>query len=71
MTFGLPKLGLRRSNTPGFLAARNENVSFTVGPLASPTSPRVDDTLYVVLEGGVPAPGAFTPVRQTFLTCCC
>ena len=38
----------------------NESVSFTMGPLATPPAGMLPDAMYVVLEGSVPAPGAFT-----------
>ena len=48
----------------------DESVSFTLGPLASPPAGLLPDALYVVLEGSVPAPGAFTLNPYTFQKQC-
>ena len=48
----------------------DEGVSFTLGPNAGSAAPRVDDTLYVVVEGRIPAPGATTLNPTAFQESC-
>lgn len=48
----------------------DESVSFTLGPETGALAPRVDDTLYIAVEGSTPAPGATTLNPSAFQESC-
>ena len=58
-------------NCSGTVGSRvDESVSFIVGPEAGALAPRVDDTLYIAVEGSTPAPGATTLNPTAFQESC-
>lgn len=55
-----PDMSGLRACTGDVGATVDEANSFTLGPVASPIAPVVESTMYVVVEGSAPAPGAAT-----------